>query len=191
MTPFGHSLAGCAVYNFAVGAKDRNRLNLIFLCIFMATAADLDFLPGILIGRPALYHHGITHSLGFTLMASLVVAGIYRFRGASFSAIFNLCFFSYLSHLVIDFFGHSNPYRHPPGIPLFWPITKENFVSPVQLFLGVHHEGSPSASTLEWIKSMIDPYNVAAIALEMVLIMPFIFLGQLYRKRYGRGDSTV
>src|SRR6266478_1147671 len=101
MTPIGHSLAGYAVYNFTVGAKNRDRLGLILLCIFMATDAELDFLPGILICKPVLYHHGVTHSLGFTLIASLGVAGIYSsIKRRSFSAIFTLCFISYLSHLV-------------------------------------------------------------------------------------------
>lgn len=189
MTPIGHSFAGYAVYNFTAGAKNRNRLGLILLCISMAAAADLDFLPGILVGRPALYRHGITHSLGFTLIASLLIAGIISIRMRPFSLIFNLCFISYLSHIVIDFFGPSSPYRHPPGIPLFWPISRENFISSVQLFLGVHYDSSPSASISEWIKSMIDLYNIGAIALEIVLIMPFIFLGRLYRKRYGRENS--
>jgi membrane-bound metal-dependent hydrolase YbcI (DUF457 family) len=190
MTPIGHSLAGYAVYNFSWAAKSRNRLNLIFLCIFMATAADLDFLPGILKGRPSLYHHGITHSLGFTLVSSLVIAGIYSIRQKPFSAIFILCFISYLSHIIIDFFGPSSPYRHPPGIPLFWPISRENFISPVPLFLGVHYNSSPSASIIEWIRSMLDVYNIGAIALEIALIIPFILLGQLYRRWYRRDQLS-
>jgi len=149
VTPIGHSLAGYAVYKFSAASTNRNRLRLASLCIFMAAAPDLDFLPGILIGRPELYHHGITHSLGFALMASMVIAELLSIRMKPFSLIFSLCFISYLSHVVIDFFGPSTPYRHPPRIPMFRLIIRENFISPVQLFLGVHHTGSPSASILE------------------------------------------
>jgi inner membrane protein len=145
MTPIGHSLAGYAVYSFSVSATNRNRLKLASLCIFMATAADLDFLPGILMGRPDLYHHGITHSLGFALMASLVIAGIFSIKMKPFSRIFSLCLISYLSHIVIDFFGYSSSHRHPPGMPLFWPISGEHFISPVRLYLRIHYNSSPSA----------------------------------------------
>ena len=153
-TPIGHSFAGYAVYSFSAAAKENDRLSLILLCIVMTNAPDLDFVPGILIGRPALYHQGITHSLGFALMVSLVTAILYNIRGKSFSVIFNLCFLSYLSHLVIDFFGPDQ--RLPYGIPLFWPISGEHFISPVSLFLGVHHVRSTSASTLEWIDGILD-----------------------------------
>ena len=180
-TPIGHSLAGYVVYIFAA-AKDRDRLNLILLCIVMANAPDLDFLPGIFLGKPAMYHQGITHSLGFALMVSLVAAVLYSIKGKSFSVTFNLCFFSYFSHLVIDFFGPDQ--RLPYGIPLFWPISVEHFISPVSLFLGVHHVRSTSASTLEWIDGIFDPYNLGAICLEVLLIAPFILLG----KRYGKGS---
>lgn len=188
MTPIGHSLAGYAVYSFSVASTNRDRLKLAILCIFIATAPDLDFLPGILIGRPELYHHGITHSLGFAIMASLVTAGIVSIRTKPFSLIFSLCFISYLSHVVIDFFGPSAPDRHPPGIPLFWPISDENFISPVQLFLGVHHIGSPSATIIEWIESIISLYNVGAIVVEVTLIIPFIVLGQWHRRHYRRAN---
>src|ERR1700757_536653 len=139
MTPVGHSLAGYAVYNFSMAATNRNRLKLAFLCMFMATAADLDILPGILVGRPDLYHHGITHSLGFALIFSLAVSGIISIRMKPFSQIFNLCFISYLSHIVIDFFSYFGSYSYTGGMPVFWPISSEKFYSPVGLYLAVHY----------------------------------------------------
>ena len=83
----------------------------------MANAPDLDFLPGILIGQPALYHQGLTHSLGFAVMASLGIAGIFSFKKKMFSVVFKVCFLSYASHLVIDIFGPDG--RLPYGVPLF------------------------------------------------------------------------
>lgn len=191
MTPIGHSLAGYAVYNFSVAPTNRNRLKLAFLCIFMATAPDLDILPGILIGRPQLYHHGITHSLGFAFVASLVIAGIVSIRMKPFMLIFSLCLISYLSHLLIDFLGSSSHNWHSVvGIPLFWPFGREKFSSTVGLYLAFRYNSSPSATIIEWIKSMLNLYNINAIALEVALLIPFIFLGQFYRRWLKRGQLT-
>ena len=191
MTPIGHSLAGYALYNFSVAPTNQNRLKLAFLCIFMANAPDLDFLPGILIGRPTLYHHGITHSLGFALIASLVIAGIVSIRIKPFSQIFSLCFISYLSHIIIDLFEYSGHYDlNLSGMPLFWPISKEKLSSPIGLYLAFHYERLPSASIIEWVKSMLDIYNFSALVHEVVLILPFILLSQLYRRWYRTNQPT-
>lgn len=179
-TPIGHSLAGYAVYGFSKTAKDRDQLNLILLSIFIANAPDLDFIPGLLVGKPALYHQGITHSLGFAIVASVVVAGIYYTGGKSFSKIFSLCFISYLSHLIIDFFCPDR--RLPYGIPLLWPINGEHFISPFPVFLGVHHASRASAPTIEWFGGIFSFYNVGAIALEVILLVPFLFFRLRYRK---------
>lgn len=181
MTPIGHSLAGYAVYSFSVAPTSHNRLRLAFLCIFMATAPDLDFLPGIIIGRPHLYHHTFTHSFGFALIASLIIAGIVSIRMKPFFGIFSLCLISYLSHILIDFFEFSGHHSYGGGMPLFWPISKEKFSSPIALYLGFHYNRLPSASIIEWIMSMIDIYNIGVIVNEAVLILPFILLGRLYR----------
>jgi inner membrane protein len=191
MTPVGHALAGYAVYTFSVAPTNPNRLKLAFLCIFMATAPDLDFLPGILMGRPQLYHHGITHSLGFAFVASLVIAGIVSIRMKPFILIFSLCLISYLSHLLIDFLGSSSHNWHSVvGIPLFWPISREKFSSTVGLYLAFRYNSSPSATIIEWIKSMLNLYNINAIALEVALLIPVIFLGEFYRRWLKRGQLT-
>jgi inner membrane protein len=180
-TPIGHALAGYAVSSFSTEKQNRNRFHLILLCIFMAVAPDLDVLPGLLRGKPILYHSAITHSLGFGFVLSLAIAGIYHLRGRSFSDIFKLCFISYSSHLFLDFFGPDG--RVPYGIPLFWPLSGMHFISPIPLLLGTRHVGSTSASTLEFIKGVLSFYNLAAILLEVVLIVPLVFLGRRYRHR--------
>ena len=183
-TPFGHSLAGYVVYYFSKTSEKSKQFGLIVLCILMANAPDLDFIPGILSGRPALYHQGITHSLGFALVISLAVTGICRltrFRGESFPFLFTLCFISYLSHLLMDLLG---PDRRPPyGIPLFWPVSEEHFLSPLPLFLGVRHTSVTSGSTSQWVDGLLQLYNIAAIALEILLIGSFILVARRYRNK--------
>ena len=180
-TSLGHSLAGYVVYRCSGKTKIPERFILMIICIVMANTPDLDFLPGILIGQPALYHQGLTHSLGFAVMASLGIAGIFSFKKKMFSVVFKVCFLSYASHLVIDIFGPDG--RLPYGIPLFWPISGAHVISPVQLFPGAHHASSTSASLQEWLYGVFSLHNLGAIAIEIIIIVPFLFLGQLYRRR--------
>jgi inner membrane protein len=178
-TPLGHSLAGYAIYNLADGTRGHSRKSLALLCVFMANAADLDFLPGTLLGSPAVYHQGATHSLGFTLLASLRVAGICQLRGKPFASMLFWSGIAYLSHLVIDLLCPDT--RLPHGIPLLWPISAEHFISPIAVFLGVRHAKSAATSTLEWLEGILHPYNMAAIAVEVGLLLPFVLLGQWRR----------
>jgi len=148
----------------------------------MANAPDLDFLPGILIGAPAAYHQGLSHSFVLAMIASAVVTAMLRavFRMPA-RPVFVLAFLSYSSHLIIDLFG---PDRRPPfGIPLFWPVSHRTFLSPVSVFLGARHANMTSASTSEWVRSVLTLYNVAAIGLEAVIMLPFLFLATRARER--------
>ena len=181
-TPIGHALAGCAIYGFCAAPNEGDRRYLMMLGILMAISPDFDVIPGILMGKPALFHQGITHSVGFGLMASVIVASVYSMRRRAFFSVFTLCLVSYVSHLVIDIFGPDG--RLPYGIPLLWPMSGEHFISPVQLFLGVHHSGFTSASTLNWMEGLLDMHNLGAIGLEIALIAPLILLGKQYRRRH-------
>jgi inner membrane protein len=191
-SPIACSLAGYAVNNFFVTANKRERLSLILLSIFMANAADLDFLPGLLVGNPPLYHRGITHSLVFAFIFSIGIAGAYSIiRKKPFFAIFSLCFISYLTHLIIDFFApYDSHYEPVHGLLLFWPISGERCISPVPVFLGIYHNASSSPTTLRWIESILTLPNLTAIVREIILIMPFVFLGYLYRSRYKRNQLS-
>jgi inner membrane protein len=174
-TPLGHSLAGYAIYGLAKHGQERSRLSRLLLCLFMANAPDLDFLPGIVMGSPALYHQGITHSLGCAFLLSLVIASVSHLRNQAFGTVFSLSCIAYVSHLVIDFL--STDRRPPYGLPLLWPISGSYFISPMPIFLGVHHATFTRASTMEWLKGILHPYNLGAIGLEVVLLLPFVIFG--------------
>jgi inner membrane protein len=173
-TPVGHSLAGYLVFGWSGETQGPRKVHWLLLYICLANAADLDFLPGILLGRPSLYHQGVSHSLGFALAVSLAVAGGCRLWGKPFAAIFALSCTAYASHLVIDFLGSDT--RAPYGIPILWPLSGAYYISPVPVFWGVHHAGSVAGSMLEWLITLFHPYNLGAIALEVVLLLPFVAL---------------
>jgi membrane-bound metal-dependent hydrolase YbcI (DUF457 family) len=182
-TPIGHALAGYAVYRTRAVALRDDRRALLALCLVMAIAPDFDFLPGILGGQPALYHQGISHSLGFALVMSFGLAVVYRHKGG---VIANWGQFSlaYVSHLVIDAFGPDG--RPPYGIPFFWPISDRYYLAPVQIFWGVHHASSASTTTEAWFVAIFHPYNLGAIGIEVVVMVPVILLIWCGHSRRGQ-----
>jgi inner membrane protein len=172
-TPLGHSLAGYVVYKSFSGRHETKARAWLIASVFMANAPDLDFLPGLFLGQPALYHQGISHSLGSAIGAALVVAAVLAyFTGESFRPFFGLCFVAFLSHLVMDFLGPDN--RLPHGIPFFWPISEMYFLSPVQLLLGTHHAGYDPTSAWEWFERLFNLHNLKALALEVAWFAPMI-----------------
>ncbi len=119
-TPLGHALSG-----IALGAALCPRLLATphrdwLLFAMVALLPDLDFLPGLLIGRPSLYHHGPSHSLGFAVLAGAAFALYGRWRGGSpwrWGLVSGLI---YLLHVVIDAWTlDTGP---PYGVPLWWPL---------------------------------------------------------------------
>ncbi len=175
-TPVGHALAGYAVYCMTVRDCSGERRRLLLGCLGLAIAPDLDFLPGLLQGQPALYHQGISHSLGFALVASSVIMGFYRAGQGATLGMWRLFFLSYVSHLVIDLFGPDG--RLPYGIPLFWPFNDTCYLAPWQVFWGVHHVGSTSMATGDWLRAIFHPYNLGAIGIEGLVTVPLVLLAQ-------------
>jgi inner membrane protein len=173
-TPIGHGLAGYAVY--LSGQTDELPRATLWLCLLMSIAPDLDFVPGILHGQPNLYHQGISHSLGAGLVVSFAAAVLVS--GGSFWRQWILFGCAYLSHLVLDFLGPDG--RSPYGQPLFWPINGEYYSAPasLQLLWGVHHAKATSAATTEWLSGILQPRNLAAICIEVLVTLPMVLLAR-------------
>ena len=174
-TPIGHALAGYLVFRALADTKQENRGCLVSICVVMAVSPDLDFLPGIILkGQPALYHQGISHSLGFAIGVGLIGALVLGRKWRSLPVNWGVFSMAYGSHLVIDLFG---PDLRPPfGIPLFWPISENYYIAPFQIFGGVSHAGTTSAPFGEWMTGVIQPYNLWAIAIEIIVILPLILI---------------
>src|ERR1044071_7547790 len=61
-SPVGHSLAGLIAYQIAPEIDGMARGRVVALYLLAANAPDLDFLPGLIVGDPNRFHHGISHS---------------------------------------------------------------------------------------------------------------------------------
>lgn len=179
--PLGHSLAGVLIYQTAGERARIDGRTAAILCVVAAVAPDLDFLPGLWVGMPALYHQGISHSFLFALVVSLALAVGFGRAGRAWPRLWSVLFLAYTSHLVIDLFG---PDARPPyGVPLLWPLSDHAFLAPVKLFLGFHHAGRTGASTGEWLRGVLSLRNVAALAVEALWFLPAVYLIARRRSR--------
>ena len=126
--PLLHAAAGYAVYHAT--KKETHDWKMAAACIALANAADLDFIPGILVGNPNLFHHSCTHS--FTAAAAIgLAAAAWSWLSKKNEVLRNslIAFFAYASHVALDFL-----FDHPTVMPLFWPVTPGRLMARLQAF---------------------------------------------------------
>src|SRR5207244_4091249 len=70
---FAHTTAGYLGYQL-VRPPGPHRPALLLAAVALANGADLDFLPGLVIGRAGAYHRGMTHTLAAVLAVGPAVA---------------------------------------------------------------------------------------------------------------------
>ncbi len=178
--PIGHALAGIAFQQARPGFFFKNRWGDALFFMFLANLPDLDFLPGLILGRPNLYHHGIFHSLGAALAVAAVGGWVFyrnkKYSWLTASGIFLL----FSSHLLLDLLAWD--FVAPYGVPLFWPFSGRYFISGTPFFLNV----TRSASAGDFFISILNQHNLAA-ALREVIIIGGLTLGlTLLRRRSAK-----
>ena len=178
-TPIGHSLVAGLVYMNRTGARGLD-LPVVLLFVLFANAPDLDFLPGILVGDPGAYHHGISHSLGIGLMFAVVVSLVAtkassRFTQFKLPALIAVGFVLYASHLLVDLVTLDNSV--PFGMPLFWPISGAYVQMPLFVFPNVLHSGN-----------QLSLHN-AGLVLREILVFgpPLLYMTMLSRGWFRSG----
>ena len=185
-SPVGHLLAGQVSYRLAGEAGGARDARLGWLCAFPSIAADLDFLPGLVLGTPARYHQGASHSLLAAAALSLVLAASYGARNGRFWVAWLALLLAYLSHLGLDLLG---PDRRPPfGLPLLWPFNEKPYLSPITIFSGVRHAGRTGVPTAEWLSNTLSISNLVGVLREALILGP-ILLWLEFRAR--RSESGV
>jgi len=112
--PIVHSMVGYSVYR--MGKSGNRSWKEAAFFAFAATAADIDYLPGILVGSPILFHQSITHSIAFAFVFGLAIAAAAKvFRKNSFLKSFLLSSAVYATHPLLDLFTS-------PVVSLLWPF---------------------------------------------------------------------
>jgi membrane-bound metal-dependent hydrolase YbcI (DUF457 family) len=177
-TPIGHALAGCAI---AACARPRLKPGILIFAGVAANAADLDFIPGWLIGDAGRYHHTGSHSLAAALLFGVLAALIARCwrptRGAvSLGALGAL---AYASHPLLDALSMDTGF--PYGCPLLWPFSEHYFIAPRALFQDVYRG--------DWI-ILLGAHNRGALGRELG-ILGGLLLGVLAGRRWSRRPSPA
>ncbi|HEU4334338.1 MAG TPA: metal-dependent hydrolase [Candidatus Eisenbacteria bacterium] len=188
-TPLAHGLAGYGVYLLAAPRRERSGVALAIACAVAGIAPDLDFIPGIALGSPALFHQGISHSLAAAAVAGALLASLPVARETRWRERWGILTLAYASHLVLDLFGPDR--RAPYGIPLLWPITDATFLAPITLLPGVRHARTTTVETAEWIRRVLDPRNLMALLIEAGVFVPFVVLARAARRRAGARAGTA
>ncbi len=134
-SPIAHAVSGYALSRLfplnSLKMSQRQARNWqTFSAIFIAIAADFDFIPQILTGEK--YHRGLTHTLIFAVGLSFILA--YGLRKFSHQPLFSWIFMLYGSHLILDLLTAGSL-----GIQLLWPFTDAYFKFPFVMFPAVHH----------------------------------------------------
>ena len=132
-SPIAHAVSGYVLARGLDPPKNHNLRPLAFYAVFVAIAADFDFIPQIIAGLAT--HRGFTHSFIFAIAFSLTLSRLVNsWVVIEYIRLFALTLIIYGSHLVLDFFTQGGS-----GIPLLWPMSNQTFQSAIPLFPAVHH----------------------------------------------------
>jgi len=186
-TPIGHSIAGFAISRVLPEEARKEAPVLTLMCIGMAVLPDMDVLPGLISGMPAFFHGGMTHSFFFGAMISLLIALVFRTEHLSRWQIFAFCFGAYASHLLMDFVNTDG--RAPYGIPLLWPFLDDAMISPIPVFIGMHHSESATDTIPQFLDAVFSYYNILAITLEIAIVAPYVWLASQIQRWQRQVDE--
>lgn len=178
-TPIGHSLAALGLF-YATGSKpvkeDTRRLGWFIL---LANLPDFDFIPGILIGDPGRFHHGISHSIGLALIIFMLAWWWNRPKLANSRLATAFIAFALVgSHLLLDWLTWDPPGYNEQGIPFLWPWSDMYYLAPQTLFLRVERQNLLSAETLT--------NNLTGLVIEVAVLVPLVLLVRWWMRRRNR-----
>jgi membrane-bound metal-dependent hydrolase YbcI (DUF457 family) len=166
-SPVGHSLAALTLHQIArrSGSGLSGTASAIALVV-AANAADLDFLPGVLLGvRPDLFHHDAFHSLLAAVLCGLGAGFFARAFGSPYGFRWGwLTAVAYASHLLLDMLATLG--RPMYGVPLYWPVSDVRQNLPLDLFLDITRD--PSADG--FVQSLLTAHNWEAVVRELVVL---------------------
>lgn len=168
-SPLAHTLAGIVVARATCRGAPVDGPLWYGLCAFAANAPDLDFALGLAMGDINAVHAGPSHSfaagVGFSVAAAVVAGRLWGRRRAAFAAAIA----SYGSHLLLDLF--CGPPERTTGLPLLWPLSSAQWLSPWRPFLGILH-GRSGGGIGQFLGAVLSEHNVGAMGIEFAYLAP-------------------
>jgi len=160
--------------------------------VLVANAPDFDLIPGILVGDPNRYHHGVTHSLVTALVVGGVAAAVAWLSGRPWPAaptgpagrgavlatgivVASL----WGSHVVLDAVTHDP--SPPQGVPMFWPLSDARVSGPALFWRADKVAGE--ATPRQFVTSLLSWHNGVAMLREVLLTAPLLLLAVWMRNR--------
>ena len=188
--PIAHSLLGGAV----CVASDRDGAaagyGRLALAVVLANGADLDYLPGMLVGDPHRFHRMAAHSLGAAVLVALLAAWLVR-RGwvhawpsrsgwpSGAAGTAPIVALLWASHVLLD--SLNADFSEPIGVMMFWPLSHV-WVPAIPLFYNIDKVSGP-ASPLVFARSLVNAHNLRAMLLEVALMGPVLGLALWWRRQ--------
>ncbi|NJO78635.1 MAG: metal-dependent hydrolase [Cyanobacteria bacterium RM1_2_2] len=169
-SPIGHTIAGfCGFLLAPKGLIAKSQFNNTLLAsIVLANLPDIDILPGLVLGNPAIFHRQGTHSITASILVGIFVSMLGRWNRASVKFI-QLGVWAtalYFSHIFLDLLV-TDP-SPPRGVQLLWPFSNAYFISPITIFNGFNYF-DPEIGML---RSVLRLNNLMTALREIVLLMP-------------------
>lgn len=172
-SPIAHAVSGYAIARGLDIANIYKVWPLALYPIFVAIAADFDFIPQLVADVDT--HRGLTHSISFAVVFSLLVSKLVsRHLAIGYKRLLVLTLVLYGSHLVLDFFTQGGA-----GIPLLWPLSHQMFQSAVPLFPAVRHS-----------HGLFDPIHLFFLSFELVYTVVLLWgLSRWQTFKYQRQEN--
>ena len=183
--PVSHALAGATLWaalDRDAGARPlpRGAVGRLALAVLLANAADLDLVPGLLVGEPNRFHHTGSHSLTAAWSRARRWPGwplsSRRLGGSAATAAMVVALLC--SHVVLDLLTHDP--SPPHGVPALWPLTTARLQGPAWFARGDKLPGP--AGALAFAASMLSLHNLRAAARELLLLGPPLLLVLAWRR---------
>jgi inner membrane protein len=147
------------------GQTRREHFALLGALVVAGNAADLDFIPGVLIGDPGHFHRGASHSLlAIVAFTGLMLVLARRIGCRSYVRVGLVLGLAFAGHLFVDMF--SSWVDDHSGVALAWPLSSYRLLSPYPIFKGISLY--PGAQT--FLEGVLHRGNLYAVLWEFVVV---------------------
>ena len=187
--PIAHAAAGYLVHRAtrrddaapaAGGRRSSDDWRRAALFMFLGNVPDLDFLVGFVLGRPGMFHRGVSHTVLAAIVFGVAVGAWTAWRGRGRFGATALAFgAAWASHLVID--ALTIDHRPPLGAQFFWPLSSEYFVAPFTIFSEILIDGRTRA---DFLRTTVNWSAVLVLLREAVIVG--VAVGAWYLVRAAR-----
>jgi inner membrane protein len=165
--PIAHATAGYLVQRLDRRATAWSGWTRALAFAAIGNLPDVDFLFGFLLGRPGVFHRGVSHTVVAALVFGVAAGAFLHWRRLDrWWPAMLLCTAAYASHLLVDAFTIDQ--RPPVGAQFFWPLSDAYFIAPLTIFSEILIDGRSRAG---FIRSVVAWPTVAVLAREALIAL--------------------